>query len=101
MFSYGNYRVIVAKETAESFGVVLTGPSHSGSGNIIARYDNYETAKAKSELFFKNFVSALEQGYHLNTRVFLHEDGRKVHVSNAIQNDRDFESLLQNGEQLD
>ncbi|RKP56306.1 hypothetical protein D7Z26_06655 [Cohnella endophytica] len=95
------YRVVLIEQTQDLCELLVIGPLHGEShpNSISQFHDTFDSSIKRSEKFVRNVADAIKMGFSIMDRYFRHEDGREIHVSNALDTDRsqdNFISLLGN-----
>jgi hypothetical protein len=86
--NHNTYEMIVDQILDDAFLVVMlrTGVT-VGSGNILHSYSSLDNAKHASEIFPQMYAIAQELGFSLADKYFVNSNGKRVHVSNAMDLD--------------
>jgi hypothetical protein len=95
------YEVMIHKVNHSSINLVVTEVNIDGFGNIIEEFHDDDFAIKQGKLFVRNLGLAVDAGYYLSSRNFVHPSGKNIHVSNALDTDRseeNFKALLDTGE---
>lgn len=101
MWHCSNYFIHVDNND-EFYDLLILGPELNGSSVWkLGRYGTDEQARKIGEVFSRNLQDSFEADYSFHDRYLSHEDGRTVHISNALELDRtqeNFKELLRVGE---